>query len=460
VISDFTGIAELQPHGVAGSPAEAGALALRAGVDIDMVSGIYLAELPRLVRADSIREELVDEAVRRVLRAKYDLGLFDDPYRYSDSARERDSTLTAEHVRFARQLARESIVLLENRGGVLPLSPDLGGVAVIGPLADDRRSALGSWAAAGRPEDAVTVLEGVRAAVGPGAEVVYARGCDVAGDDTSGFAEAVRVARAADAAILVLGESYDMSGEAASRVSLELPGVQRKLAEAVAAAGKPVIVVLMNGRPLAVEWLAENVPAIVEAWYLGVQMGPAVADVLFGAYSPGGKLPVTFPRATGQVPIYYDHKNTGRPPNPEEKYTSKYIDSPWTPLFPFGHGLSYTEFEYGPVRLSAKTMSMSDTLRVEVEVRNVGARAGDEVVQLYIRDPVASITRPVKELRDFERIHLEAGESRTVSFELRSDDLAFYGRSMQRVIEAGRFQVFIGGSSVDVQEAEFELSEE
>lgn len=456
VVSDFTAIAELIPHGVAGTRPGAGVLALRAGVDIDMVSEIYVEELPRLIVSGRVDPALLDQAVRRVLLAKYDLGLFDDPYRYSDPARETATMLRPEHVAFARELARQSIVLLKNEGSALPLSRELDRLAVIGPLADDRRSTLGSWAAAGRPEDAVSVLEGIRAAV-PGMDVRYAQGCEVTGEDTMGIAEAVRAAADADAAILVIGESHDMSGEAASRTSLELPGVQLELARAVLATGTPTVAVLMNGRPLAIDWLAENAHAIVETWFLGIQMGPAVADVLFGDHNPGGKLTVTFPRATGQVPIYYNHKPTGRPPRADDKFTSKYIDTHWTPLFPFGHGLSYTEFEYGSIRLSATQMASTDTLTVEVDVRNAGDRAGHEVVQLYIRDPVASVTRPVKELRGFRRIHLEPGRSETVSFQLSADDLAFHGPGLELVVEPGAFQVFVGTSSVEVQEASFEL---
>ncbi|HEX7090316.1 MAG TPA: glycoside hydrolase family 3 N-terminal domain-containing protein [Longimicrobiales bacterium] len=457
VISDYTGILELMPHGVAATREDAVVLALRAGVDVDMVSGIYLDELADAVRAGKVSEAEVDDAVRRVLRAKYRLGLFEDPYRYSDPARERALTLTREHLAAAREMARKSMVLLKNEGGALPLRKDLRTLAVIGPLADEERAMLGPWAAAGRAEDAVTVLEGIRAAVGPGTEVLYAKGAEVLGTDTSGFAEAVAVARRADAVVLVLGESHELSGEAASRTSLDLPGVQLALAQRVHATGTPVVVVLMNGRPLSIPWLAANVPAILEAWFPGVQAGPAVADVLFGDFNPGGKLPVTFPRAAGQVPIYYNHKNTGRPPSEASKYTSKYLDVPWTPLYPFGHGLSYTTFAYGAPRLAAERIGMADSLRVEVAVTNTGTRAGDEVVQLYIQDEVASVTRPVKELRGFRRITLRPGETRTVSFTLTPDDLAFYGPDLRPVIEPGFFKVYVGGSSVDVREARFEV---
>ena len=457
-VSDYTGIMELTRHGVAATNADAGVLALRAGVDVDMVSGIYLADIPRLVREGRVAESLVDSAVRRVLRAKYELGLFDDPYRYSEPARERAVTLAPEHIAFAREWAGKGIVLLKNEGRLLPLRKDLGTLAVIGPLASDARSALGSWAAAGRADDAVTVLEGIRRAVSPGTRVLHAPGVEVQSADTSGIAEAVRLARQADAVVLVIGESQEMSAEASNRASIELPGRQLELARAVRATGKPVLAVLMNGRPLAIQWLADSVPAILEAWYLGVQMGPAVADVLFGDVNPGGKLPVTFPRVTGQVPIYYNHKNTGRPPSETDRYTSKYLDVHWTPLYPFGHGLSYTTFAYDAPRLGATRIGQGDSLTVEVRLTNSGSRAGDEVVQLYLRDDVASVTRPVKELRGFRRVSLRPGEAATVTFTLTPDDLAFHDTEMRRVIEPGTFTVFVGGSSADVREARFEMT--
>jgi beta-glucosidase len=430
--------------------------ALDAGVDIDMVSAIYYDDVPAMVRSGVLSEPVVDEAVRRVLKAKYDVGLFDDPYRYSDAARERDSILTPAHIALSREVARKSIVLLRNEANTLPLRKDLRTIAVIGPLADDARSAIGSWAAAGRPEDAVTVLAGIRAAVGSGTRVLHAKGADVLGADTSGFREAVAAARQADAVVLVIGESQELSAEAANRSSLDLPGVQQELAKRILAAGRPVVAVLQNGRPLSVSWLAENVPAILETWYLGVQMGPAVADVLFGDYNPGGKLPVTVPRNVGQVPIYYNHRNTGRPPA-EDRFTSKYIDVPWTPLYVFGHGLSYTTFAYGDLRLGAQTIARTESITATVTVTNTGSRAGDEVVQLYIRDDVATVARPVKELRGFRRVTLRPGEARTLTFTLRPDDLAFHDLDMRRIVEPGTFTVFAGGSSEGGLEAKFQV---
>jgi beta-glucosidase len=457
LVSDYTGIMELIPHGVARDSAAAGVLAINAGVDVDMVSTIYLKHLPRLVRQGVVPESLVNQATRRVLRAKSLLGLFTDPYRYSDPAREKAQTLTREHLAFAREMARKSIILLKNSGRTLPLSKQLRTLAVLGPLAADSQSALGSWAAAGRPEDVVTMLEGIRQAVSPGTKILYAKGADVAGADTSGFAEAERLARLAEAVILVLGEDRDMSAEARNRSSLDLPGVQQQLARRIHATGKPVVVVLSNGRPLSTPWLEQNVPAILEAWYLGVQMGPAVADVLFGEYNPGGKLPISVPRTVGQVPIYYNHKNTGRPSDEAEKYTSKYLDVPSSPLYPFGHGLSYTTFRYSNLRLSSGRIRAADSLLVSVDLTNTGDRAGDEVVQLYLRDDVASVTRPLKELRGFRRVTVEPGRTRTVTFVLRRDDLAFYGPNLRRVVEPGTFTVYVGTSSADNSEARFEV---
>ncbi len=462
LISDYTGVMELLHHGVAVDSAHAGVLAVEAGVDIDMVSRIYVRHLPAMVRQGRLAESDVDDAVRRVLRAKYDLGLFENPYQYTDSARLASSTMRPEFIRAARDLARKSIVLLKNDliagAPLLPLRKDAGTIAVIGALATDRRSVLGGWAAAGRAEDGVTVLEGIEAAVAAGTDVQYARGAPVDSIDRSGFAEAVRMAESADVVILVVGEHHDMSAEARNRTSLDLPGVQQELVEAVHATGTPVVVVLMNGRPLAIQWMADNVPAILETWFLGVQMGPAVADVLFGDYNPAGRLPVTMPRNVGQVPIYYNHKNTGRPPSEGERYTSKYIDVPWTPLYPFGHGLSYTTFGYSVPRLSSPSIRADGTLTLSVDVTNTGARAGDEVVQLYVRDEVASVTPAVKRLRGFERITLPSGERRTVSFTLGPDDLALWDIDMRHVVEPGWFTVYVGGSSEDVQAARFQVS--
>jgi beta-glucosidase len=457
VISDYTGIAELLPHGVADSRPAAGRLGMDATVDIDMVSKIYADELPALVKRGQVPQPLVDAAVRRVLLAKQRLGLFEHPYRYSDPTREQDRTLSAETRALARTAGRESIVLLKNQGQLLPLHKNIGNLAVIGALADDPRAVLGNWNAIGRPEDAISVLAGIRAAVSPKTKVVYARGAAAGSDDARGFEEAERAVRAADVAVLVVGENEAMSGEASSRTFLGLPGAQQRLVERLQALGKPLVVVLMNGRPLGVSWLAEHVPALLESWYLGTEMGNSVADVLFGDYNPSGKLPISFPRSVGQVPIYYDHKTTGRPPS-SEHYSSKYLDSPWTPLFPFGFGLSYTTFQYSAPKLSATQLRAADTLRVRVSVSNTGRRAGTEVVQLYLRDDVASVTRPVQTLRGFARIALEPGATRELEFVLDAEDFALLDSNFKRVVEPGMFTVSVGGSSAEVQSAHFELT--
>lgn len=456
VVSDWTGVTEMIAHGVAGDRAAAAALALRAGVDIDMVSEAYVRDLAPLVRDGRVPAAVLDEAVRRMLRLKLRAGLFTNPYRSADTARARELTLTAEHRAAARDVARRSIVLLKNDGGLLPLRKNAGTIAVIGPLAADSSAVLGNWAALGRAADAVSVLTGIRRAVAPTTRVLHAVGTKATGSDTSGIAEAVRVARRADVVVLVIGETPDLSAEASSRSSLDLPGVQQRLVDAIVATRKPVVVVLMNGRPLSIGAVHERVPAILETWFLGIEAGSATADVLFGDHNPGGKLPVTFPRAVGQVPIHYAHRNTGRPAGPE-KYTSKYLDLPSTPLYPFGHGLSYTRFRYGAPILSSATPAATDTLRVEVDVTNTGSRTGDEVVQLYVQDVVASVTRPVKELRGFERVTLAAGETRTLRFALTANDFAFHDLDMRRVVEPGAFRVFVGGSSAEVQEAGFLL---
>lgn len=460
MVSDYTGIMELMPHGVAANREDAGVLGINAGVDIDLVSRIYYEDLPAAVRDGRVSMEQIDAAVRRVLNAKFRSGLFEDPYRYcSDPQREIDFTLNAEQRAAARRMAQKSFVLLENDNATLPLPKSLRTLAVIGPLAEHRQSMLGNWAVAGRVEDVVTPLEGLRAALGEGTRLLVEKGADIEGDDASGIAAAVRAAEQADAVVMFLGEHPDMSAEAHNRTSLDLPGVQEQLALAVAATGKPVVAVLLNGRPLSIGALQGKVPAILEAWFPGVEGGHAIADVLFGDVNPSGKLPVTFPRNVGQVPIHYAHKATGRPPSDTEKYTSKYIDVHWTPLYPFGYGLSYTSFGYDALTLAHDTVALdAPRQQVSVRVTNTGARAGDEVVQLYVRDDVASVTRPVRALRGFQRVSLQPGESRTVTFELGFEDLAMLDASMRKVVEPGRFTVFVGGSSTASLEAAFEVT--
>ncbi len=459
LVSDYTGVMELMPHGIAADREAAGAAGLRAGVDVDMVSAIYLKDLPAAVEAGRVPLAEVDASVRRVLNAKFRLGLFDDPYRYcKDAGRQEAMTLTAEHRAAARRIAQKSMVLLENEGAVLPLSKSVGTLAVIGPLADEPWAMLGNWVGIGRPADAVTPLKALRASLGDGTRLLVAKGSDIDGDDTAGFDEAVRAARQADAVVMFLGEHPEMSAEANNRTSLDLPGVQEQLALAVAATGKPVVAVLLNGRPLSTGALQGKVPAILEAWFPGVEGGNAIVDVLFGDVAPSGKLPVTVPRNVGQVPIYHARRNTGRPPSKDDKYTSKYLDVDWTPLYPFGHGLSYTTFDHGKPQLASASVSAAEPRqRVRARVTNTGKRAGTEVVQLYLRDDVASVTRPVRELRGFRRVELQPGESREVEFELGFEDMALYDARMRRVVEPGTFTVFTGGSSLAAQSATFEV---
>jgi len=455
VVSDYTSVKELINHGVAANEEDAAAAALNAGVDMEMVSRSYNTFGSKLLQQKRLSQATIDEAVRRILRIKFRLGLFDHPY--TDEAREPFSLLRTNSIHLAREIAGRSMVLLKNERETLPLNKNAGSIAVIGPLADDRRAPLGWWAGDGKDENTVSPLAGIKAKVSGQTKVGYARGCEVKGDSTAGFQEAVNLARASDVAVVFVGELHEMVGEAASRSTLDLPGRQMELVQAIQATGKPTIVVLVNGRPLSIEWIAGNVPAILESWMGGTESGNAIADILFGDVNPGAKLPVTFPRSVGQVPMYYNHMNTGRPPEAENRYTSKYIDSPWTPLFPFGYGLSYTTFKISNLQLSAPRIPANGKLTVSVEVENTGKRTGDEVVQLYIRDLVASMTRPVKELKGFQRVTLQPGEKRRVEFVLAQEHLGFWNREMRYVVEPGEFRVMVGANSAELIEAKFEV---
>ncbi|HLT90155.1 MAG TPA: beta-glucosidase BglX [Woeseiaceae bacterium] len=462
-VSDYTAVNELVPHGYARDEAHAAALALHAGVHMDMQGETFVTWLPELVRRGEVSEAAIDDAVRRILAMKYRLGLFDDPYRYSDAGREAAVTYADEHLEAARDVARRSLVLLKN-DGVLPLADEDVSIALIGPLADSEEDMIGSWSAAGERRDRpVSVLEGVQERVGDDVTVHHAPGTsDMLGESgRQGFSAAIAAAARADVIVAVMGEPWDMTGEAASRATLDLPGAQPQLLMALHRLGKPIVLVLMSGRPLTIEWAHENVDAILMAWYPGTEGGHAVADVLFGDYNPSGKLPVTFPRAVGQVPIHYDVKPTGRPydpQGPEQKYRSRYLDLPNTPLYPFGYGLSYTRFRYSDLALDRTELEPDDSLTVTVRVENTGDRDGEEIVQLYLRDEVASVTRPVRQLRGFRRVRLDAGAAETVEFELTVADLAFYRRDMSFGAEAGEFTVFVGGSSADTLGARFRLT--
>ena len=463
VVSDYGGINEMMAHGVVSTPAEAAKLSLEAGVDMDMMSESYVNELPALVKSGKVKMATLDNAVRRVLKLKFDLGLFDNPYKFSITSREQNEILAPDHLAAAKSLAKKSIVLLKNQNNTLPLSKEIKTLALIGPMADNKKDLNGTWAFFGNADDPVSLLEGVKQKVSKNTEVLFAAGCDFKSKSTAGFDEALKTAEKADAVIVAVGEDSDMSGEAASRSDLSLPGVQEELVQALIKTGKPVIVLVTSGRPLTIGNIDKTAPAIVQTWFLGTQTGNAIAEVLFGDYNPSGKLPVTFPRNVGQVPIYYNHKNTGRPydeskdPNNTVKYASRYLDVSNSPLYPFGYGLSYTTFNYSDIQLSTKKLSRTGALKVTVTVKNSGQRDGEEVVQLYVRDLVGSVTRPVKELKGFKKLLLKAGESKEVTFNLTANDLAFHKRDMSFGAEPGAFKVFVGTNSDQVKEAGFVL---
>jgi beta-glucosidase len=448
VVSDWASIKELVEHGYATDLAQAAAQAINAGSDMDMEGYAYTRHLAAQVKAGKVKEAVVDDAVRRILTKKFELGLFDDPYRYSDAAREQAVLNDPEHARIARDVARKSLVLLKNENAALPLRKDLKSLAVIGPLAEARRDLEGGWIVKSDESLVVSVAEGIRRQL-PNTRVAVAKGCDVACKDSAGFAEAVAAAREAEAVLVVLGESWDMSGEAKSRTEIGLPGQQGALFDALAATGKPVVTVMLAGRPLVFNNVADKAAAIVYAWHPGAQGGNAVADVLFGDYNPSGKLPMTFPRSVGQIPISYQQYNTGRPVVNEANivYRSAYIDSPNTPRYAFGHGLSYTSFAYSNLAISKPTMRKGEKATVSFTLANTGKRAGEEVAQLYIRDKVASVVRPLMELKGFQKVSLAPGESRTLSFAVDRDTLAFHNSKGESVVEAGAFELMVGTAS-------------
>jgi beta-glucosidase len=443
IVSDYGAIKELMAHGVAADIAEAAALALQAGVDIDLMGDAYARGLPGALERGRVTMADIDAAVRRILALKQALGLFDDPHR---RGRQLSPAELGAHRGVAREAARRAIVLLTNRGGVLPLAADGGAVAVLGPLAVARAEMLGPWAAAGRPEDMVTILEGLRAAL-PAREIGHARGVEIDGDDTGGIPAALDRARAADVVVLCLGEAAHMSGEAASRGRPGLPGRQAELAQAVLALGKPVVLTLSSGRPLMVPWLLERADAVLATWFLGSEAGHAVGDVVSGRHNPTGRLPVSWPVDVGQIPICYAQRPTGRPANPDDHYTSKYLDLPVEPLFPFGHGLSYARFAYCDLRADLATVRPGATITIEVEVANEGAVAGEETVFLFIHDPVASLARPLLELRGVAKIALDPGTHGTVRFTLETDDLTFVGPDLAPRLEPGVFEIKVGPSA-------------
>ncbi|MDQ8204142.1 beta-glucosidase BglX [Pelagicoccus sp. SDUM812003] len=478
VVTDYTTILEMIAHGL-GDLETVSSLALKAGVDMDMVSEGFTQTLENAVASGDVTEQQIDQACRRILEAKFELGLFDAPYQYLDRQRAEKEVFSEKHRQTARQIAAQSMVLLKNQNQLLPLEKT-GTIAVIGPLADNKANMPGTWSVAANLDRAVSIVEGLRQAVDDQAKILYAKGANIYADpllesrvsifgkDTGRdprseeelIAEALRIAESADVIVAVLGESAEMSGESASRSDIDLPATQRKLLQALLETGKPVALTLLAGRPLTLEWEDQRVPAILNAWFPGSEAGHAVADVLFGDVNPSGKLPSTWPRNVGQIPVYYNHKSTGRPQPPDSehvKFRTNYLDVSNRPLYPFGYGLSYTTFEYSDLRLSSDQLGPGDTLTVSVELANTGQRPGAEVVQLYLRDLAASITRPVKELKGFKKISLKPGQRKTVSFTLSEDDLKFYNSQLEHVTEPGEHHVFVGGNSVDLLSAPFEL---
>lgn len=476
VVTDYTGINEMIDHGM-GNLQQVSALALNAGVDMDMVGEGFLTTLKKSLSEGKVTLKDIDEACRVILEAKYKLGLFADPYKYCKEERAAKEIYTPAHIKAARSTAAQSFVLMKNENNVLPVKKT-GTIALIGPLADTKENMPGTWSVATDLKTAISVREGLQNAVGSNAKVLYAKGSNLDADakfEENGtmfgrslnrdgrtaqqlLDEALAIANQSDVIIAALGESSEMSGESSSRTNIEIPETQKELLKALVKTGKPVVLVLFTGRPLVLNWEKENVPAILNVWFGGSEAGNAIADVLFGEVNPSGKLTTTFPRNVGQVPIYYSHKNTGRPLNDSlwfQKFRSNYLDVPNTPLYPFGYGLSYTSFSYGDIKLSSAQIDASKPITATVTLKNTGSRDGAEVVQLYTRDLVGSVTRPVKELKGFQKIFLKAGESKTVSFTIRLEDLMFYDSNYISKVEKGDFKVFIGGNSSDVKEASF-----
>ena len=453
VVSDWGSVREMVVHGYANDLPDAAAKAITAGSDMDMESSAYASSLADLVRSGRVDVALVDDAVRRVLAKKFELGLFDDPYRFSDPARENAALADPRHRAAARRIAAESMVLLKNDGGALPLRKSARSIAVIGPLADARRDLEGGWIVDSNAATMASLVDAVRTHAGPGTRVAYAAGCDVACRSAAGFAAALDLARTSDVVVLAVGESWDMSGEAKSRAHLDLPGRQAELFDALKAIGKTPVVVIMAGRPLIFENVAEGANAILYAWHPGSEGGNAIADVLFGDVNPSARLPMTFPRNMGQIPIGYQQYQTGRPvpDNGNSVYRSAYIDSPNAPRYAFGHGLSYTTFAYADLRVSSTRMAPDGKITLSFTLANSGRVAGAEVVQFYLRDPVASVVRPVKELKGFQRVVLKPGERRTVSFTIDRETLSFFDRKLAWGAEPGAFELMVGSASDDIR---------
>jgi beta-glucosidase len=463
VVSDWGSVGEMIAHGYVKDRSGAALAAVTAGCDMDMESRSYITQLAALVKAGKVSIALIDDAVRRILTKKFELGLFNDPFRFSNTRREAQQWNNADNLRTEQTMAEKSIVLLRNEHQLLPLKKG-GTIALIGPLIKSVRDNLGFWSYEW-PDDSDRIVSpwaGIQRKTGDGTKLLYARGCDLTDTSRDGFAAAVETARQADVVIMNVGEKPDMSGEAKSRSNIHLPGVQEELIQAIVATGKPVVVMISAGRPLVFGWTADHVPAILYTWWLGTEAGNAMADVLFGDYNPSGKLPMSFPRSEGQIPIYYNHFSTGRPARNDQdvNYVSAYTDLPNDPRFPFGYGLSYTTFSYSNLTLSASSFKPGGKLTVKVSVTNTGSYDGQETVQLYIRDMVGSVVRPVRELKGFQQVFLKAGESKQLSFSLTVEDLRFYNDRLQHIFEPGDFKVYAGGNPRELKEAAFTLERE
>ena len=460
MVSDWCSVSEMVTHGFAKDTTEAAEKAIIAGSDMDMEGYAYINKLADLVKSGKVNIAVVDDAVKRILYKKFELGLFDDPYKFSDYKREQTVLNDPQHRLIAREIAQKTMVLLKNDKAILPLQKTQKVIAVVGPLAHSKRDLEGAWIVKSDTTTVVSLLEGIKNKVSKETEIIYAKGCEASGSATEGFTEAINAANKSDVIVLAIGETFSMSGEAKSRTDISIPGVQVKLFEALKATGKPIIVVIMAGRPLIFNTVSDSANAILYAWFAGSEGGNAIANVLFGDYNPAGKLPVTFPRNMGQIPIYYNYVNTGRPITTEKNvvYKSAYIDAPSTPRYAFGYGLSYTSFSYNDLKISQQQMSSNDSLTVSFTLTNTGKRSGEEVVQLYIRDVVASVVRPLKELKGFNKVKLEAGESKKISFTINKETLSFYNQQLKWGTEAGSFQVMIGAASNDIKlQTSFEL---
>ena len=470
VVSDWGSIDEISTHGAAEDLKEAALLAITAGSDMDMESNAYINYMEDLVKEGKVDEKLIDDAVRRILKIKYKLGLFEDPYKYSNKEREKELIYSRKNRDAARTVARHSMVLLKNKHQLLPLSKQMKSIAVIGPLADSKDIPLGSWRAKAVKNSAISLLEGIQSAVSAKTKINYSKGCNLTiGDrsflqeltfeenDKSGFQDAIKAAQNSEVVIMALGEDCWQSGEGRSQTDIRLKGQQLDLFNAIEKVNKNIVVVLMNGRPLAIPELSENAPAILETWFGGSEAGNAIADILFGDYNPSGKLTMSFPRNVGQCPIYYNHMNTGRPTSTNNAFWSHYTDSPNTPLYPFGYGLSYTSFKYGDINSNTTSITKDETIEVSLTISNTGKYEGGEIVQLYIQDPKAKYARPVKELKRFKKVNLQSGESKNISFILKAKDFGYYSPEGEFLIESGEYHIYVGGNSQEVQKISFSL---